>query len=191
MYSVASTLPLWNDKKNVTITYSPLAGHPATTFDDLVQYNKRSDPVGKHASSVKGVDKLEEGTGSRWKWSVRATKLFTELYSMFLTVPADCSHRRGKGWLMIASSHWQLLGYRLLPPSSVAASAAAPPDDPEWVVTYFSATMFTPAGLDIYSRTKTMSDAFVDRLVGEIKNLGGEVAECCNKGDGMFRIPHD
>ena len=92
---------------------------------------------------------------------------------------------------MIASSHWQLLGYRLLPPSSVAASASAPPGDPEWCCTYFSSTLFTPAGLDIYSRTKQMDPAFVKRIVDEIKGLGGETAELCTKGEGMFEIPHD
>ncbi|EJD39460.1 hypothetical protein AURDEDRAFT_139283 [Auricularia subglabra TFB-10046 SS5] len=35
---------------------------------------------------------------------------------------------RGKGWLAIASSRW------------------------EWVVTYFAKTLFTPAGIDLYSR---------------------------------------
>lgn len=69
-YSVASTLPLWKDKKNVTITYSPIPQHPPTTFDDLVSYNKKTDPPGKQPSTVRGVDKLEEGSGARWKWCV-------------------------------------------------------------------------------------------------------------------------
>lgn len=69
--SVASTLPLWNDKKNVTITYSHIPGEPATTFDDLVQYNKRTDSPGKKPSQVVGIDKKEGSEGARWKWSVR------------------------------------------------------------------------------------------------------------------------
>lgn len=31
---VASTLPMWKGKKNVTITYSPIEGQPQTTFDE-------------------------------------------------------------------------------------------------------------------------------------------------------------
>lgn len=92
---------------------------------------------------------------------------------------------------MVASAHWQLLGYRLLPPSSVAAAASAPPGDPEWCCTYFSSTLFTPAGLDIYSRTKHMDPAFIQRIIDEIEKLGGEVTDLCKKDQGMFIIPHD
>lgn len=99
--------------------------------------------------------------------------------------------RRGKGWLMIASSHWQLLGYRVLPYTSLAASASAPPTDPEFVVTYFAATLFTPAGLDIYARHPTaLGDEYVDKLTRELVGLGGECERLCT-GGGMFRIPHD
>lgn len=103
-----------------------------------------------------------------------------------LTSTASRFRRRGKGWLMIASSKWQLLGYHVVPYSS-----PAPPEEPEWVVTYFASTLFTPAGLDIYSRTSTaLSDEFVKRIVEETEKVGGEVAELVKDG-GMFRIPHD
>lgn len=89
--------------------------------------------------------------------------------------------RRGKGLLMIATSRWQLLGYNLSPLSQ----------GPEWVVTYFASTLFTPAGLDIYSRTPGgLSHEFVEQLVEGLKGLGGEVEGLCKDG-GMFRIPHD
>ncbi|ORY86717.1 hypothetical protein BCR35DRAFT_351469 [Leucosporidium creatinivorum] len=166
---VASTLPLWRDKKNVTITYSALPSQPQTTFDDLVSYNKRSDPVGKAVSTVRGVDRLEGGggNGARWKW-------------------------RGKGWLMVATSHWQLLGYRLLPPSSLAASASAPPSSPEFVVTFFSSSIFSPAGIDLYQRKGSipLSDEFVEGVVEKLNEVQ-ELKEVMQKGEGMFRIPHD
>ncbi|KAK4047302.1 hypothetical protein OIV83_005480 [Microbotryomycetes sp. JL201] len=162
---VASTLPLWKDKKNVVIEYKRIEDQHWTTIDDLVSYNKRTDTPGKAPSTVHGTDKLEsvdvtstQGkliAGPRWKW-------------------------RGRGWLMIASSRWQVLGHNL---------AASTPDDPEWVVTYFASTLFTPAGLDIYTRT-SLPDETVERLTKELQALGGEVGRLAD-GDQMFRIPHD
>ena len=49
---------------------------------------------------------------------------------------------RGKGMLTLISSHWEILGYGDLE------------DEHQWVVTYFSKTLFTPAGIDVYSRKK-------------------------------------
>ncbi|KAM0752521.1 hypothetical protein T439DRAFT_324613 [Meredithblackwellia eburnea MCA 4105] len=156
---VASTLPLWKDKKNVTITYSSIQGEKETTMDDVVAYNKRNDPVGKEASTVKGVDRIEEGSLNAWKW-------------------------RGRGLLMIASSRWQLLGFNVHSPSTLSS-------EPEWVLTYFKSTLFTPAGLDIYARTaKGLDDEFVQKIVQGVEKLGGEVGELVKDG-GMFRVPHD
>jgi hypothetical protein len=88
---------------------------------------------------------------------------------------------------MIASSRWQLLGFHIIPSSSPPVQT----DQPEWVVTYFASTLFTPAGLDIYSRTpRALSDEFVEGLIKEIDGLGGQVADLVKDG-GMFRIPHD
>ena len=44
--------------------------------------------------------------------------------------------------LMMVSSHWEVLGYGDLE------------DEHQWAVTYFSKTLFTPAGIDVYSRKK-------------------------------------
>lgn len=54
--------------QNVVITYSPIAGQPPTTFDDEVSYNSLKDAKGKKPSTVKGVDRLEEGKAAAWKW---------------------------------------------------------------------------------------------------------------------------
>jgi hypothetical protein len=96
--------------------------------------------------------------------------------------------RRGKGLLMIATSRWQLLGFHV---SSSPGAEATDAEDPEWVVTYFASTLFTPAGLDIYSRQNHgLSDKFVESLIEDIRSLGGEVAQLVKDG-GMFRVPHD
>ncbi|GAA5891506.1 hypothetical protein JCM6882_004495 [Rhodosporidiobolus microsporus] len=171
-FIIASTLPLWKNKRDVSITYTPIPDEPATTFDDLVQFHYDSAALGSLPWEVKGVDKLEtdvEGNGVRWKW-------------------------RGKGFLKISTSHWQLLGYSLLsaPPSGDTESTLPPPvaTDPEWVVTYFSSTLFTPAGLDIYVRKPdALTEEQVEGLVRKLEGLGGEV-EALVKDGGMFRVPH-
>lgn len=97
-------------------------------------------------------------------------------------------HRRGKGLLKIASSHWQLLGYNLSPPLSSDSKRSS---GPEWVVTYFASTLFTPAGLDIYSRQGVrLEDALVISIIEGLEGLGGEVAGLVKDG-GMFRVPVD
>lgn len=66
---------------------------------------------------------------------------------------------------MVATSRWQLLGFK-------TASSESNSSDSEWVVTYFASTLFTPAGLDIYSRNKDgLSDEFIEGLVEELGAL--------------------
>lgn len=111
-----STLPMWRKARNVAITYKSL---PSNTpdgplrLDDTVSYQSLSSDKVK---TVSGIDTPADGLGA-WHW-------------------------RGKGWLIIASSHWQVLGY------------GGGEGEDQWVVTYFAKTMFTPAGIDFYSRKK-------------------------------------
>lgn len=76
---------------------------------------------------------------------------------------------------MIASSRWQLLGFST--------------SGPEWAVSYFKATMFTPAGLDLIVRDPhnfpAELRASIIEAIGrvddaEIKKLAGEI----------FEVPH-
>ncbi|KAK8230770.1 hypothetical protein HDK90DRAFT_512889 [Phyllosticta capitalensis] len=89
---------------------------------------------------------------------------------------------RGKGLLKIASSRWEVLGY------------GDEEKGNQWVVTYFASTLFTPAGIDIYSRG---AGGLRPETVGDIKSalqgLGGE-----GDGDGggvvllaekLFEVP--
>lgn len=55
---------------------------------------------------------------------------------------------------MIASSHWEVLGWGDLE------------SDNQWAVTFFANTMFTPAGIDVYSRTK---EGLPEAVMTEIK----------------------
>lgn len=114
-----STLPMWKSKRNVTISYEKLPPTAATDgqgpdkFKDIVTYQTLSSDKVK---TVNGIS-TESGSIGAWDW-------------------------RGKGWLMIASSHWEILGYGDLG------------EGKQWILTYFAKTLFTPAGIDVYSRTK-------------------------------------
>ena len=65
---------------------------------------------------------------------------------------------RGKGWLVIATSHWEILGWGDVAVDGAATAETGATETPAkgdaWVVTYFSKTLFTPAGIDVYSRNK-------------------------------------
>ncbi|CAI7590252.1 unnamed protein product [Penicillium glandicola] len=150
--SAAANLPLWKGKRNVNITYKLLPADSAGVqkIDDLVQYQAiDSDKI----KSVHGVDTPTPGNPGAWDW-------------------------RGKGWLMIASSHWECLGF------------GRTDDDNHWIVTYFAKTLFTPAGVDIYSRNKEgLPQTTVDQILNTLRELGvGDITDLANS---VFQIPQN
>jgi hypothetical protein len=73
---------------------------------------------------------------------------------------------RGRGWLMIASSHWEVLGY----------GGEDEENGERWVVTYFAKTLFTPAGIDIYSRKKEgLKEETLNSVKQALKKVDSEV----------------
>lgn len=70
---------------------------------------------------------------------------------------------------MIASSKWQVLGY-----------------GDGWAVTYFAATLFTPAGIDIYSRTEEgISRELYEEIFEKIKALDGDLQKLA---ESLFEV---
>ncbi|KAG9032470.1 histidinolphosphatase [Tulasnella sp. JGI-2019a] len=136
---MASTLPLWKGRKNVTISYSPIDGKPMSdTFLDKVQFSwSEATAPGTERWTLEGVDTVQlinkgelstnTENGVKYRWA--ATGLM--------------------GWVC-PPANWQLLGFFL----------ANDPQrkDEDWVVTYFGKTLFTPAGLDIYARNPKAFD---------------------------------
>jgi hypothetical protein len=158
---------MWKGKYGVKITYAPLPDtqeSDKTAFpdlSDLVEYQKKS---GGAYSSVNGVSRSVNvpDLGSGWAFSWR-----------------------GKGWLMIASSQWEVLGYG----SDIAGAApGAEGQAKDWIVTYFSKTLFTPAGIDIYCRNEEgVSAECIENIK---KELGGFEDESVKKLAGeIFSIP--
>lgn len=80
--------------------------------------------------------------------------------------------------LMIASSHWEVLGYGDLE------------NEHQWAVTYFAKTLFTPAGIDVYSRKKEGLPAPVLTALKEA--LAGIEHEPVQKlAEEMFEVKRD
>lgn len=155
-----STLPMWRSKRNVRITYNLLPpSHPdipsenTDRLDDLVEYQPLE---GEGVSTVRGVDTVaEKGSEKRdaWRW-------------------------RGKGWLMIATSHWQVLG------------SGTDGEGNDWAVTFFAKTMFTPAGIDFYSRSpKGLSAVTVQRLEQALAGVESDVVR--NLAKEVFAVKLD
>lgn len=81
-----------------------------------------------------------------------------------------------------------------------SSSFGQEPATEDWIITYFTATLFTPAGIDIYARSPdSLSDAMFARIVEELRT-GGAVCpaaassaaqeELRKLAADIFRIPH-
>ncbi|KAH6713575.1 hypothetical protein BKA61DRAFT_606008 [Leptodontidium sp. MPI-SDFR-AT-0119] len=136
-----STLPMWRKAKNVRITYKLLpASSSSSSAPILIDDEVCSEPTAKtwlpQPKSIRGIDTPDSSVpdGGAWNW-------------------------RGKGWLRIASSHWEVLGWGEY-------------EGEKWVVTWFEKSLFTPAGVDVYS----------ERKGGVSKGLEEEVRRCIERG---------
>ncbi|KAJ4984385.1 hypothetical protein SVAN01_10092 [Stagonosporopsis vannaccii] len=182
-----STLPMWRKARNVTITYTPIAnsgsagghGHVGGThLDDVVTYQPLDKGKGAQISTVRGVDKPaitaethNRGVGHHVDTAPPPTlPSGEELASLGYTW-------RGKGWLMIATSKWEILGY-----------GDEEGGGNQWVVTYFAKTLFTPAGIDFYSRKGRLRAETVEGIKTAIKGLGSEIVKL---SEGMFEVALD
>ncbi|WPH03173.1 Hypothetical protein R9X50_00604900 [Acrodontium crateriforme] len=119
-----STLPMWKTKRNVRIQYTPL--QPSTS-----------------ALSKENTDRIDDRVTYQ---ALGSTKLQT--ISGVDTLAEESGEGRsewnwrGNGLLRIASSHWEILGW-----------GDEEGTGNKWVVTCFAQTLFTPAGLDVYSQS--------------------------------------
>lgn len=142
-----STLPMWKSNRNVRITYTPLPDAP-DKLHDLVEYQSLT---GEKLKSIHGIDSPNETFSGSYDW-------------------------RGKGWLKIASSHWEVLGYGA--------------EEGGWAVTYFAKTLFTPAGVDVYSREKGgLSEELLQSIQDEMKKI--EDDNFRKTLEAIFAVKHD
>ncbi len=165
---IQTTLPLWKDKRNVHINYAAASN---SRLDDTVVYQTASGST--KTKTVHGIDTPSGGDGvdGVWEW-------------------------RGKSWLKIASSHWEVLGCscggeeeRDEDEEEETAAAAAAAASAWWVVVFFEKTLFTPAGLDILSPAKTLDEAVVARIILALGESEDERVRELSKG--FFAVEQD
>ncbi|KAF2725366.1 hypothetical protein K431DRAFT_281314 [Polychaeton citri CBS 116435] len=179
-----STLPMWKSKRNVQIQYTSLApsdpsvtaeGGESDRLDDLVTYQGLDS---SKVSSVRGVDKAANAQRRDvWDW-------------------------RGRGWLVVAGSRWEVIGWGEEEEEGGgggdhAPTGSSPPggggtNKNKWVVTLFAKTLFTPQGVDIYSlspqgvKAETLQGikkALAGCEDGSVKKLAGELFEVAVDGE--------
>ncbi|KAK1061680.1 hypothetical protein LTR33_012657, partial [Friedmanniomyces endolithicus] len=147
-----STLPMWKNKRNVRIQYTTLppstgsnsAASETDRIDDLVTYQGLT---GDKVTTLHGVDKLSTTTSTGSNGQAK-----------------DAWDWRGKGWLKIAGSHWEVLGWG----EEVATGN-------KWVVTEFAKTLFTPAGVDVYSqRPEGLQQITLEGIKRALEGTGDE-----------------
>ncbi|KAF2272359.1 uncharacterized protein EI97DRAFT_212161 [Westerdykella ornata] len=168
-----STLPMWKKNRNVQITYRRIANTSPPQLDDTVTYQALGGS--SNIKTVHGVDKpfhvpditTPPSTGTHDDGDPKASLGY---------------RWRGKGWLVIASSQWEILGY------GEEKAADCVEGGNQWVVTHFAKTLFTPAGLDIYSRKGQLSPETIEGIKAALEGLGGEVAALAGK---MFAVAFD
>ncbi|KAG9248212.1 hypothetical protein BJ878DRAFT_532044 [Calycina marina] len=136
-----STLTMWRKARNVQITYAiiPSTSSSPELLDDTVTSTPTARTLLPQLKAIRGID-TPDGHGG-WDW-------------------------RGKGWLKIASSHWEVLGW-------------GEHEGERWVVTWFAPSLFTPAGLDLYSsRKEGMRDVLYKEIMEKLEGLEAkEMAE--------------
>ena len=145
---------MWKSNRNVTVNYSII---PAQKSQDLPNKIDNSTSYQSLTSSkVKTINGIDTALGtdtSIWDW-------------------------RGKGWLTIIASHWEILGYGDIP-----GEAGRPG---QWLVVFIAATKFTNAGISILSRMKegipeiVLKDVLesLGRIENEaVKKFVGEIVE--------------
>ena len=151
---------MWKSKRNVRIRYtllepsSPSIPQDETDIiDDLVSYQTlKSDAV----STVQGIDKAAGDGTSRGEWNWR-----------------------GKGWLKIASSHWEILGW-----------GEEEEGGNKWMVTVFAKTLFTPAGIDVYSQAHAgLKAETLKEIKFALANVGD--ADVKKMAETLFEIATD
>jgi hypothetical protein len=160
---------MWKKSRNVRITYTAIPDTSPVQFDDEVSYQGLTSTKLK---TVNGVDKpfsVAAAGGEEEAGETPAKADAVDDTTAGAEVASLGYNWRGKGLLMIASSKWEILGYGDEDPTLTNGESN------QWVATYFAKTMFTPAGVDFYSRKGQLKPDTVERLKGALVGLGGDV----------------
>ncbi|RYN27863.1 hypothetical protein AA0112_g7713 [Alternaria arborescens] len=158
-----STLPMWKKSRNVRITYTAIPSTQPAQIDDVVTYQSLG---AEKIKTVHGVDKPFDVPNTASASGTEGGEVASLGYNW-----------RGKGWLVIATSKWEILGY-----------GDEEGTDNSWVVTYFAKTLFTPAGVDFYSRKGNLTSQTIESIKAGLAELGGDVAKLAGE---VFEVQTD
>lgn len=143
---------MWKKSRNVRITYTAIPSTQPAQIDDVVTYQSLG---AEKIKTVHGVDKPFDVPNTASASGTEGGEVASLGYNW-----------RGKGWLVIATSKWEILGY-----------GDEEGTDNSWVVTYFAKTLFTPAGVDFYSRKGNLTSQTIESIKAGLAGLGGDVAK--------------
>lgn len=150
-YITRTSVPFWKDKRNATITFSPAEStHATKILNNITTYQTLSSNTTK---SIHGTDRPSQSSAGHFEW-------------------------RGHGWLRIASSRWEILGYGELE------------DGGAWLLIFTQASIFTSEGVILYSRNKGgLSDAFQEDLEAALAKY--EPQHLKDVANAMFEVKSD
>ncbi|CAG8970820.1 hypothetical protein HYALB_00001608 [Hymenoscyphus albidus] len=123
---IRTSVPFWKDKRNPTVTFQKHSDSTSTTsyLENSTNYQPSTSTKIK---TVNGTDSPVTEQQGTYEW-------------------------RGAGWLKVASSSWEILGYEK---SGVNA----------WLFVYTPGSIFTTGGLILYSNSKEgLSEGALERL---------------------------
>jgi len=157
-YLVRSTMDMWKTHKDVSMTYKLSTPLPNLVYNDKKQFRATSAPSDKPPTVIDGISTLAPTEG--------VSGLEVEHGANFKW--------RGVGFLLrMATSAYQVLGYNM---------------EEGWFVTFFDKTLFTGAGLDVYTRKPdSLSPERLAEIVKAAQALEGDVGK---HAQGFFEVKH-
>jgi hypothetical protein len=156
-----TNLPLWKERSHVRITYSKLRPSASSTPMPILDDRVQYQKLGSSKTHmIHGVDKPIEVNGA----------------------PSGSTFKwRGAALLAFAYSDWEILGWGTDNEGDVSN---------DWIVTSFSKTMFTPAGIDIYTRsTNRLSPTTLAKIKSVLEGLADEVWD--QRVKEIYEVPRD
>ena len=164
-----STLPMWRQFRNVRITYTPL------------------DPISKDDTRLTALTAKSRSSRKRLEdvvsyQSFRSDRIRTVRgIDTANSTAEEAWNWRGKGLLTLASSRWEVLGYGYEENNT---------NGNQWVVTYFAKTIFTPGGVDVYSRSQ---EGLAEETIESIENALGKLTDPALKEliGSLFKVKRD
>ncbi|EPE29314.1 hypothetical protein GLAREA_00474 [Glarea lozoyensis ATCC 20868] len=179
-----STLPMWKKAKNVRISYKALRESDGTVkgLDDTVtseDVDGKPEGLGSKLFSLKTIRGVDYPQGEGLEGDSQVEEGQQGVYRKWAW--------KGNGWLKIAGgSKWEVLGWGVYLDGNGGRVA--------WVVTWFEATLFTPAGVDFYSDRKDgVALGLYEKIVGSLRGLGREkgCAELGKLAEAIFPVKID